>query len=133
MVEGPIGTLFTGGLVDEGKSVNFFKHFKKSEITMLEMAVSDEQYIKLSNLIDDFKQNRDTYSFNILGMFLSSINISYGKKNKYYCSQFVAHLLKEAGIYDFNKDIRIVRPHDFSKIPNTKIVYKGIISEYVKK
>ncbi len=123
---------FIGGLVDEGKHIGFFKYFRNSEITILEVTISDEKYIELTNLLDIFKQNRDYYSFNILGMFLSGVNISYSRKNKYFCSQFVAHILKEAGIHDFNKDIRLVRPHDFLKIPDSVTIYKGRIDKYEK-
>lgn len=124
---------FLGGLVDEGSDIGFFKHFKKSIITIIEMKVTDEQYLKISNLMDSFKQNRKAYSFNIAGMFLSSLDILYGKKNEYFCSQFVAHLLEESGIHNFNKDSRLVRPHDFANLPNTKVIYKGMISDYIKK
>lgn len=124
---------FNGGLVDEGKNIGFFKHFKKTNVVIFEIDISDKQYIKLSNLIESFKQKRSSYSFNIMGMSLASMSIPYGKENKYFCSQFVAHLLKEAEIHDFNKDNRLVRPHDFASIKNAKEIYKGIISEYVKK
>lgn len=121
-----------GGLVDEGKNINFFKHFNQTPIKMLELEVQDDQYVKLVNLIDDFKKNRKYYSFNILGVALTGLNIPFGRKNTYFCSEFVAHLLKESGIYDFNKNIKLVRPHEFLNIPNTKVVYEGIISEHKK-
>lgn len=124
---------FFGGLVDEGKNINFFKHFNKTEIEILELEISDEQHSKLVNLIDEFKQNRKIYSFNIFGMATSSINIPFGRKNRYFCSQFVAHLLKESEIYDFKKNLKLLRPHEFLNIPHTKSIHKGIIGEYVKK
>lgn len=122
---------FLGGLVDEGKSIGFFKHFKNSKITIFEMKIENDKYDKLVSLINEFKSTREKYKFNILGMFFSGMKIPYGKSNKYFCSQFVAHLLQQSNIYDFKKDVRLVRPYELAKLPNTKIIYNDKISKHI--
>lgn len=123
---------FYGELAFEGKNVGFFKHFKNSEITLFEMDVSDINYNSLVTIINNFKKSKEDYSFNVFGMLLSGLGISYGKKNSYFCSEFVSHLLKESNIYDFNKDNRLVKPHEFANLPKAKKIYKGKISKYIK-
>ena len=50
------------------------------------------------------------------------------RKNKYYCSAFVKHLVDVANIENDLPDI--VRPQDFEKIDNVELIYKGKLKDF---
>ena len=50
------------------------------------------------------------------------------RKNKYYCSEFVKHLVDVANIENNLPDI--VRPQDFEKIDNVELIYKGKLKDF---
>lgn len=118
------------GFVHESKDYGFFKVFNNSKICLIKLRISNVQYEEVKSIINTFKKNKNLYKFNITGLFLSGLNICYAKKNHYFCSQFVSQVLKDAGIYDFGKDCRLVKPHEFLNIPEKVVVYRGVIKEY---
>ena len=50
------------------------------------------------------------------------------RENYNICTEFVASLLKEADIYDFNK--KLIKPKDFMSIPKINIIYQGKLLNY---
>ncbi|MGE5613355.1 MAG: hypothetical protein ACM3XR_03025 [Bacillota bacterium] len=61
----------------------------------------------------------------MLGLFAVMLNIPLRRKNKFFCTQFVATMLQSSGIHDFGKDPSLVTPHDFYEIDCLIPVYEG--------
>ena len=104
----------------------------ESKIAVMELPVSLEQYKKISNLMDYYWTHRDEYSYNFVGI-ISMIMFGRGiaSKDSFFCSQWVATVLKEAGIYLFdNKKPKDVRPFDFYGALEDNIIYEGPVLEY---
>ncbi len=49
--------------------------------------------------------------------------------NRFLCSEFVYHILKESNIVDFNIASNLVRPQSLLNVDN-EIIYKGNLKEY---
>ena len=47
-----------------------------------------------------------------------------------FCSQFVASVLERSGIHILDKQPGLVRPDDFRKSSNVKVIYKGLLRRY---
>ena len=52
------------------------------------------------------------------------------RENHYVCTQFVAEILENAHIYEFEKSNLLVKPIDFEKIDNSNVIYTGYLNKY---
>ena len=120
--------IFDGGFVIENKKSKFFKKFKNTKCVILELSVTEEQYNKLKQILEEYKENIDIYKYDIIGVFLRPFNIKLNRENYYYCTKFVKEVLESCDIYKFDNDF--IKPKDFMKIPN-KIIYKGKLLNYI--
>ncbi len=59
------------------------------------------------------------------------LNKPIQRKNAYFCSQFVAYILKESGIITFDKPLELVTPYDLQQIPKLEFVYEGKLHQAV--
>jgi hypothetical protein len=80
--------------------------------------------------IKKLKRNRDFYSFNVLGLFLTTLKVKRKKTNSFYCAEFVKYILDEINYSNNLPDV--VVPKDFLKLENAKEIYKGILRNYNK-
>lgn len=120
--------MFDGGFTIENKESNFYKKFKNTQCIILELSVTNEQYNKLKKILNNYKDNRDIYKYDIIGVFLRTFNIRFNRKNYFYCTKFVKEVLENSNIYKFNSDF--VKPSYFMNIPNKKIIYTGKLLNY---
>ena len=120
-----LNSVLDAGFTIENKDGEFFKKFNNTYFKIYEIAIQDEQYISLENTIKNMEQNKDTYKYDFFGTAFRYFNIPISFKNKYVCSYFVASLLEENSIHNFNKKTYFVKPKDFEKISGCDEIYKG--------
>ena len=117
---------FIGGFVHEGIYHGTFNRFKKTTAKILELDIPEDEYNKMLSEIDNFKSG--SYRYNYLGVFLYPLKKAIHFKNRFYCSEFVKHMLDLTNI-DFNLP-EVVKPHDFNKITESNVIYEGILRNY---
>lgn len=115
---------FIGGFVIENYD-EWFEKFPNAYCRILELEVKEKAYYEILNKISHFEKNAENYSYNILGLFLRFFGKGFSFKNKYFCSQFVSHVLKEAHVMDFDKEDTLVTAKDFRENNRFNIVYEG--------
>lgn len=120
---------FRGGFVKEEINGGTFAKFKKTKAIVYSMKVKEEEVENIKSKIEEFKANKDKYKFNLIGLFLVSINVKYQKENRYYCAEFAKLLLEEN--CENIKLPNIIKPMDFLELDNLNFVYEGPISKYV--
>ncbi|MDF2566832.1 MAG: hypothetical protein K0R90_288 [Oscillospiraceae bacterium] len=118
------------GFVREDVKNGFYSIFKDTRCCVYKISVSEEEYSQLKYAVASFEQNCDRYKYNMIGLAGAWFNIPLGRKDHYFCTQFVANVLEVSGIFSFGKDPVMVRPEDFENVPNSEIVYKGLLCEY---
>ena len=121
------------GFIKENIRTDVFALNKeKSKIAVMELPVTLEQYKKISNLMDYYWTHRDEYSYNFIGIIsMLAIGKGVAPKNSFFCSQWVATALQEAGVYIFaDKEPKDVRPFDFYCALENNIIYEGPVVEY---
>jgi len=118
-------SIINGGFTMECKDGKFFKKFKNTKCRVYEIDVTKEQYNCLVKIIRYMKRHSDDYGYDYLGLILRYFKIPVTFKNKYVCSYFVAELLKEANIYEFDKETFNVTPKDFDNINIFNLIYTG--------
>lgn len=128
-----INNPFNSGLIKENIRTGMFALKPDvSRIAVMELKVSEQQYDKLSSLMDYYWENKDKYNFNFVG--LTSMLI-YGKgidfPNSFFCSQWVATVLQDSNIDIFDgKKPKDIRPFDFYGTLKDSIIYEGLTTQY---
>lgn len=121
---------FVGGFVHEGINFGTFKRFKNTQTEIYSLEIDNNKYEDISNEINAFKNNKEKYKFNIIGLFAVSINKKIHYKDTFYCAEFVKYLFEKAKIE--NKLPDIIKPQDFKDLKNINLVYKGKLKDYNK-
>ncbi len=119
---------FNGGFIIEKKSGLFFQKFSNTKCLVLELKVSSRKYRKLSKILKNYEANIDIYRYDIIGLILKLFKIKIIRKNYFVCTEFVGDLLNKTNIYNFGN--RIIKPIDFTMIPNIKTIYSGKYLDY---
>lgn len=123
---------FVGGFVKEGKNIGTFKRFYKTEAMVMELKVTDEQYYNLKYFIEYVTLHKLEFGYNYLGILFACFKKNHEPKKRYYCSQFVRSCLAYFNIENSIDLPKIIKPIDFLKLNNTKIVYRGLLRDYTK-
>lgn len=118
-----------GGFVVEHIDSGLFKAFGKTTCAIYRLDIFDEKYEVLQQSINAFISNKKKYGYNLIGLVGIMLNIPLKRKNKYFCTQFVADVLQRCNIHDFGKDPSLVTPHDFYSIKELVPVYEGRLSD----
>ena len=124
----PHNALF-GTFVKESPHYGTFKLFKNTVVRVLEIEVGEEKYAEICDYVMNMWENKKQYRYNYIGLWVAAFSIPRKKKNCFYCSEFVAHVLSECGVVgkDFFKPI--IEPIHFLDIPH-KVIYEGKLQEY---
>ena len=123
---------FWGSFVHEEVNKGTYKRFKNTKTEVYSLLVTDEQYDKIEKVINYFKENKQKYRFNFIGLACVGINKKIRRKNRFYCAEFVRHIMKTSGI-SVNDLPELIRPEDFKKLQGLKLEYKGLLRKYNKK
>ena len=66
-----------------------------------------------------------------MGLLFIFLRIAKKRKNKFVCSQFVAHIMAEAEInLEIPKPTSLYIPDDFRHIKAAELIYKGDLNEF---
>lgn len=121
---------FIGSFVHESPKWGTFKRFKKTKSLIISIDVSEKQYNKAKKEINTFiKNGQKYYKFNDRGVVYAAFNKRLTQKNKYYCSEFVKHILDTAGIE--NNLPEVIKPMDFINLEKYDVVYEGYLKDYL--
>lgn len=89
--------------------------------------VSEDIFNNTHSEVMKMFEEQKKYKYNYLGLFLCWFGIEKDRKNKFFCSEFVAHTLKKTGAVNIDKPPSLFRPVDFQKIENLNLLYEGNI------
>ena len=119
---------FIGGFVQESPNYGTFKRFKNSKIKIYSMEVSDEDYEKIKDAIENIKKDKDSYRFNVMGLITVMAHYHLKREKCFYCAEFVKYVLTSS---DLELDLpEIIKPDDFQKVDGTDVIFTGRLSEY---
>ena len=121
---------FIGGFVKEDVNEGLFK---QANCAIYSLTVNDVQIQKMNHYIKEIETQKEEYRYNLLGLFGFIFNKPIKRKKAFFCSQFVATVLKECNIIDFGKSPSLVAPNDLQKVLKFKFVYEGELKAYQNK
>ncbi|QAA30724.1 hypothetical protein [Clostridium manihotivorum] len=121
---------FSGGFVEENIYEGVYKIFRNSECIIYKVKISEEQYKLVKAEVDKFIIRKYELRYNFMGLFGVLFNKPVKRKNHYFCTQFVSHILVNGNIYDFKKEAELMKVDDLTDIPDKELIYKGNIYDY---
>lgn len=121
---------FWGGFVQEDLVQGTFSWYPYATCAVYKLKVTKRKYQKLERLLKTFAKNHKTYFYNYLGLLGVPTKQPIYVRASYFCSQFVAEVLKKSGAISFDKPSALVTPDDFRYHKNLKLVYEGPLYEY---
>ncbi len=118
---------FIGGFVQEDVRAGLFK---QADCVIYSFTVTEVQLQRMNRYLREIEAQKKEYRYNFLGLFGFMFNTPINRKKAFFCSQFVASILKEGNIHHFEKPLPLISPHDLQKIPTFQFVYEGKLKEY---
>ncbi len=125
--------MFPAGPTQESLYRGFFGRDPHTPCVLYALEVSEEVYNKARAEIDFFMDNSDNYKFSVLGVIACKLGIKWQRKNKFFCSQFVAEILKRSGADILAKEPCLTHPRDYEKLPDIEKLFEGTIGEIREK
>ncbi|WP_228409496.1 hypothetical protein [Radiobacillus deserti] len=118
---------FNAGFVRENVETELFQ---RSTCAVYSYSVTDQELFIMKRRIKYMESMQQYYRYNLLGLFTVIMNREWNRENKYFCSQFVAILLKESGVIDLEKPVCLVRPQDLLNLHQLELIYRGKLNAY---
>ena len=107
---------FIAGFVIESIESDFYKRFHNTRCKIFRMESSDENYERLKERIQYFIEHKETFKYNFLGLITYLIRYPLHRRNAFFCSQFVATVLSESEILEFDKSLGSFAPWILHKL-----------------
>lgn len=119
---------FLGEFKKEEINKGVFSFYPNCPSVVIKITVDETQYTQMNSILKDF--NRKQVKYNLMGIFFRLFNKEYQARDKFFCSEMIAYLLKETNVYKFDKPLNFVEPMDLLEIPSAEIVYQGPLNNY---
>ena len=121
---------FIGGFVKEDMKTSLFN---QADCAIYSFEVSEDQIEKMKHYIQEIEAAKKQYRYNFIGLFGFIFNKPINRKKAFFCSQFVASVLEEGKITDFEKPLSLIAPNDLQKLSNLHLVYQGKLKDYTNR
>ena len=124
--------MFPAGPCREYLTRGFLARKGKTPCAVFRLQVPEEVFDRALAEVNRFLEHEDEFKFSVLGIMACKFGIAWERKNKYFCSQFVSHILRESGAVALPKIDCLMRPSDFMSLENAQKVFEGDIGDVSK-
>ena len=104
--------------------------FKQADCAIYSLTVTNDEFQKMYQYIQEMAVKKECYRYNFIGLFGVLFKKPIKRKNAFFCSQFVASVLKESNVINFEKDLSLVEPSDLPYSANFQLIYEGRLKDY---
>jgi hypothetical protein len=120
---------FIGGFVKESIYTGLLRH---AECAIYCCSISEQQYQKMLCFIREIEVKKEQYRYNFLGLLAIPLNKTLNRENAYFCSQFVATVLKEGQVIQCSKHPSHMTPHDLQQAASFQLIYQGRVEKFIQ-
>ena len=120
---------FWGGFVKESPSSGTFKRFKNTQAIIISVDIDADAYEDIEKYIHTLYSHKHKYHYNYFGVAFAAFKKDYKSKNRFYCSEFVKHILERGHVDGTEKLPNVIHPIDFLQLPH-KELYCGSLKQY---
>lgn len=118
------------GYIEENPHKGVFKKYNPM-CEVLSLNISEDKLEKLQEVLSFVQAHSKEYKYNYLGLVCVYFKIPHRLHRHFTCTEFIAWLLDSVDITpDVDKDVSLIVPNDYYKIPNIQSVYKGRMHSY---
>lgn len=96
-----------------------------------ELEVPEKIYEAVKKFIHKFMEKKHEKFYTKLGLVFSLLKIPVKRKNGYFCSQFVAEVLKRTEAAKLKKFTVLYMPGDFKKLKELRLVFEGNLQSFI--
>ncbi|MEG0260065.1 MAG: hypothetical protein RR595_11050 [Lysinibacillus sp.] len=118
----------SGGFLQENAESGLFE---LADCAIYRCSVSHHQYIQMKQIIRYMYWNRERYRYNFLGLFGVMMQKELRRERAFFCSQFVATMLKVGGL-PINQNPALMTPHCIAQLPYLDCVFEGKLADYLQ-
>ncbi|WP_010097680.1 hypothetical protein [Ornithinibacillus scapharcae] len=120
---------FSGGFVREDIRGDFLKD---SNSAVYAFQVTEQEYIGIRHHIKEIEKRATDYKYNFIGLLGIAFKIEIRRKNAFFCSQFVATVMKDTDSFKLPKPINFITPADIRELSALQLIYQGRLGDYPK-
>ena len=119
---------FIGGFVREDIHSVIFR---QADCAIYSLTVTNAEFQQMHQYIQEIASKKENYRYNFIGLFGVLFKKPIKRKNAFFCSQFVATVLKESKVIDLEeKDLSLIKPSDLAYIANSQLIFEGGLYAY---
>jgi hypothetical protein len=119
---------FIGGFVREDIDSVIFR---QADCALYSLNITAAEFQKMYQYIQEIASEKEKYRYNFIGLFGVLFQKPIKRKNAFFCSQFVASVLKESKVIDFeDEELSLVKPSDLTHLANLELVFEGGLNDY---
>lgn len=104
--------------------------FEEANCAIYSLTIPEEEFQKMYEYIQNIAAKKENYRYNFIGLFGVLFNKPIKRNNAFFCSQFVASVLKESKVIDFDKDLSLIAPSELPHLADFQLVYEGRLLDY---
>ena len=120
---------FWGGFVKESPRSGTFKRFKNTQAIIMSVDIDADAYEDIEKYIHTLYSHKRKYHYNYFGVAFAAFKKDYKSKNRFYCSEFVKHILERGHVNGAEKLPNVIHPIDFLQHTH-KDLYRGSLKQY---
>ncbi|SER89642.1 hypothetical protein SAMN04487944_11255 [Gracilibacillus ureilyticus] len=120
----------SGGFVKEDVRAPFFS---KATCAIYQLSITEDTYHLLMERVKKMETETDQYRYNLLGLVGVLLNLEWQRERAFFCSEFVATMLREAGVYTDAKPACLTKPQDLKEWQQLTLIYHGDLAHYLQK
>src|SRR5574344_1557585 len=118
----------SGGFLRECAETGLFEN---ARCRIYRIAVSPYQYRKMKEKVRNIHANRTRYKYNFIGLFGVMLHREVKRDHAYFCSQFVATVLKRGGL-EVHENPAFMTPACLTELAYAKLMYEGSLAHYLQ-
>lgn len=122
---------FLAGFVRESLTYGVFSWDAGIPCAVYALNVDDRTYAAVERRVRRMYELRRRYHYNLLGLLYNYAGRAHSRAYRYFCSEFVADTLQRTGALRLDISPARMRPNDFARLPELRLVYQGGIGGYV--
>lgn len=121
---------WSAGFVREDIYEGTYSYFPNTRCKLLKLEVTSEQHDALHAALREYHEQREAYTYNLLGLLGVLLSVHIPRKRAHFCSEFVAEALRRSGLSLWDRPSALVTPDDFRVHPAFDEVYEGELYDY---
>ena len=122
---------FIGGFIKESFVNSVYSDNMNCNCAVYSIQISDVQFNEICEKLEEMKSAPKEFKYNTLGLLGTALGISVQRKNRFFCSEFVADMLDSIDMLPLDYSPDKTRPSDFTEMSICHYVKSGPLKTVV--